>query len=187
MRSFIGIDFNRETKDGIAAVQAIIRNNSKRGRFKYIGNFHLTLKFLGDIEDNNVVRIGRTLRECASQISSFDICVDDIGLFSGRDSIHALWLGLGGNTDALLLLNGTIEQALSGLGFKKEVKPYIPHITIAQDLILERPFEELKKQIDLSCIKPIKVSKIELIKSEQIGNKRVYTPINIFPLKNVNG
>ncbi|MBP7073670.1 MAG: RNA 2',3'-cyclic phosphodiesterase, partial [Clostridia bacterium] len=58
MRTFIGADFSRDIKDSIAGVQHIVRENSERGRFKYVGNFHLTLKFLGEIEQAKAPDIG---------------------------------------------------------------------------------------------------------------------------------
>ena len=65
MRTFIGIDFDIELKKKIRDLQSIVRENSQKGRFKYIGNFHLTLKFLGDITIEEVPIINQVLENSA--------------------------------------------------------------------------------------------------------------------------
>lgn len=183
MRTFIGVDFDREIKNGIAAIQGIVRENSDKGRFKYIGNFHLTLKFLGEIDNEKVPAVSRMLKQTADSCSGFVLNISKLGCFNGKDSIHALWLGLGGEIDSLKALYCSIEENMNKIGLKKENKEYVPHITIAQDLRLKTGFEELKHMIDLSSLKPIEVREVSFIKSEEIGGKRVYTPIAAYKLK----
>lgn len=183
MRSFIGINFSSEIKEDISKIQKQIRSNSSKGRFKHVDNFHITLKFLGEIEEKQAVEIAKMLKEIAENHSCFELQLQDIGRFKGRDSIRTLYIGLGGNIEALQRLNKATEAAMEVLGFKKEGRPYTPHITISQDLILNIPFEELKKQIDMASTHRISVNKIELIKSEQVQNKRIYTPICVYELQ----
>lgn len=183
MRAFIGINFDKGVKNGISDVQSIVRQNAEKGRFKYVGNFHITLKFLGEIQKDDIREINHVLMDSASQCKAFSLNIDKLGFFKGRGSIHALWLGLGGELDSLIILQNTIEEGLAGKGFKKEEKPYTPHITIAQDLILKTDFEKLKKAVDLSIIPSFGVKETSLIKSEQIQGKRIYTPISTFQLK----
>ncbi|MGE5631273.1 MAG: RNA 2',3'-cyclic phosphodiesterase [Caulobacteraceae bacterium] len=183
MRTFIGTGFNRETKDGIAEIQHLVKENSEKGRFKYIGNFHLTLKFLGEIESGKTIEIGKALKGVSTRHQKFLLNIDKIGFFDGRDSIHALWLGFSGELDKLHKLYSDIEEEMHKLGLKKEIKAYIPHITIAQDLILKIPYCELERKVSLGGFKPIEVKEISLIKSEESGGKRIYTPISTFMLK----
>lgn len=185
MRSFIGINFSSEVKDDIAKIQRQVRENSAKGRFKHVDNFHITLKFLGEIEKQQAEKIAKKLEEIADKHTGFELRLQDIGRFNGRDNIRTLYIGLGGQLEALRHLNEDTENAMELLGFKREGRPYTPHITISQDLTLNIPFEELKKQIDMSCTNTIYVTKIELIKSEQIQNKRIYTPICTYELKSL--
>lgn len=183
MRAFIGINFNTGVKNGISEVQSIVRQNTEKGRFKYIGNFHITLKFLGEIQKDDIREINHVLMESASLCKAFSLGIDKLGFFKGRGSVHALWLGLGGELNSLIALQNSIEEGLADKGFKKDEKPYTPHVTIAQDLILKSDFQELQKSVDLSVIPSFEVKEISLIKSEQIQGKRIYTPISTFQLK----
>lgn len=183
MRTFIGADFSRDIKDSIAGVQNIVRENSARGRFKYVGNFHLTLKFLGEVQQGKTVEIGKALKAIASKHQKIHLNINKMGYFDGRGSIHALWLGFSGELDKLSALYSNIEEEMHRLGIKKEMKTYTPHITIAQDLELKLPFEKLKEKVDFKSFRTIEIKEISLVKSEEAAGKRIYTPISTFPLK----
>lgn len=182
MRSFIGINFSKEVKEDIAAVQREIRSNAAKGRFKHVDNFHITLKFLGEIEAGQPEQIAHELEKIAAKHQEFELQLKDIGCFKSRGEIRTLYIGMGGDIKALNELNEDVEKAMEPLGFKRENRPFTPHITLSQDLTLNMPFEQLKQQIDMAHTNRIHVSKIELIKSEQIKNKRVYTPIYSYEL-----
>ena len=177
MRSFIGINFSREMKEQLAGLQGDIRIAAVKGSFKHVDNFHITLKFLGEIEEGHTTGIAEQLERLARQHHRFELKLQDLGCFRGREGIRTLYIGLGGALSALIRLNKEVESAMEGLGFDRDRKPYTPHITLAQNLILKEDFEKLKKRIILPQDQVIKVDKIELIKSEQIQNKRIYTPI----------
>jgi len=183
MRTFIGAEFNRDIKDRIAGIQHIVRENSEKGRFKYVGNFHLTLKFLGEIQQDKTVDIGKSLKGIAEKHQKIRLNIDKIGYFDGRDSIHALWLGFSGELDKLGRLYNEIEEEMYRLGLKKEIKKYTPHITIAQDLRLKIPFEALREKVDFRDFRTVEIKEISLIKSEEVGGKRIYTPVSTFELK----
>lgn len=183
MRTFIGVEFSRDIKDSIAGIQHIVRENSERGRFKYVGNFHLTLKFLGEVEQSKTMDIGRSLKGIAAKHQKIHLNIDKIGYFEGKESIHALWLGFSGELDKLGKLYSDIEEEMHRLGIKKEIKTYTPHITIAQDLLLRIPFEKLRGKVDFKSFRTIEIKEISLIKSEESNGKRIYTPISVFGLK----
>ncbi|MEA4847070.1 MAG: RNA 2',3'-cyclic phosphodiesterase [Clostridiaceae bacterium] len=183
MRTFIGADFNRDIKESIAGVQHIVRENSEKGRFKYVGNFHLTLKFLGEVQQVKIPDIGRSLKNIASKHRRICLNIDKIGYFDGKGSIHALWLGFSGELDKLSALYTDIDEEMNRLGMKKEIKAYTPHITIAQDLILKIPFDKLEEKIDFQSFRAVEIREISLIKSEEAEGKRIYTPISTFQLK----
>ena len=69
------------------------------------------------------------------------------------------------------------------MGIKKEIKAYTPHITIAQDLVLKIPFEKLEDRVNFQSFRAVEIREISLVKSEEAGGKRIYTPISTFTLK----
>jgi 2'-5' RNA ligase len=182
MRAFIGVDFGKDLKDRIADIQARLRRNSETGRWKYIDNFHLTLKFLDEIDWEKAAAVSRILTEACSEADAFRLNISGIGSFSGRDCLRVLWLGLGGELERLGRLYDAIDGRLLQLGFERERRGFTPHITIGQDVVFKEDFESLKKLADFSKFPEIIIDRLYLFKSEQECGKRIYTPVREFRL-----
>lgn len=84
MRTFIAVDFNMELKKEILKLQSNLKELASAGRWKYIDNFHLTLKFLGEIEKSKVQGIKDGLEEVCGNIQKFCLNIDGLSFFSGE-------------------------------------------------------------------------------------------------------
>jgi len=164
-------------------LQQRLRKYALKGRWKYIDNFHLTLKFLDEISISQRQQIDELMnRICAGQ-AQFKLEAAELGIFPGKDSVRVLWLGLSGDIKHLRLFAGKIDSSLTEIGFQPEKRPYTPHITIGQDIIFECPFEQIHESVGRINIGPVNVTQAALFKSEQIENKRIYTKISEYDLK----
>jgi len=177
MRAFIAIDFGRQLKNEIAVLQSKLREQSMQGRWKYIDNFHLTLKFLDEVEPPAVKEIDELLKTISGSTGRFTLKISELGNFPGNGCLRVLWLGLGGELDRLRRLQGRIDSELQKLGFSIEKRGYTPHVTIGQDIRFDKDFESIKAGVNFRHMPEIHVDRIYLFKSEQLGNKRVYTPV----------
>lgn len=182
MRAFIGIDFDEEMKNEISGLQDRLRNYAVKGRWKYVDNFHITLKFLDEINDTQREKMGEILKEACKNKEPFRLYVSKLGIFKGRDSIRVLWLGLDGELEKLKAIHSEAEEAALKVGFEKEKRDFKPHVTIGQDLIFKNPFDSINETMDLSGFPKIEVKELFLFKSEQIGKKRVYTKTEMYKL-----
>ena len=90
---------------------------------------HLTLRFIGEADDD----CARRIREALSKIRHppFDLSIRGVGAFDRRGHIHALWAGVT-PSDPLHALQAQVEAAAITAGLEPEVRPYRPHITIAR-------------------------------------------------------
>lgn len=182
MRAFIGIDFEDEIKKRILELQQRLKKYAVKGRWKHIDNFHLTLKFLNEIDLRQQELINVAMRGICSKQKPFSLQISGIGKFNGRDSIRVLWIGLTGDIQILNSLQNAIENELAPIGFPQEKRNYNPHITIAQDVVFECGFDEIKKSIGKFELNSSVVDSIYLFKSEQVQNKRIYTKIEKYAL-----
>lgn len=174
MRAFISIDFNFETKKKIAELQKTLKENCLSGRWKYVDNFHLTLKFLGEISNKQVKEIETVLKKVSTEFNPFILELSKLNYFQGKTSIRVLYLEVDGELKILKEMQLKLENMLESIGFPKERRPYTPHVTIAQDVIPKNEMELLNTP---PLNEKILVDKIILMKSEQIKNKRIYSPI----------
>lgn len=188
MRSFVAINFDRQLKSDIADFQSKLKSYAVSGRWKHIDNFHLTLKFLGEIDRKKTGLIERALDNACSQVKKFRLRVDSLGSFPGQGSLRVLWLSLDGELNRLNSLFSAVDRSLASIGFEKEKRRFVPHVTIGQDVIFTQDFNDLKLMLKPGILHEVDVDRIFLFKSEQIGRKRVYTPLSEhFLLDDIHG
>jgi 2'-5' RNA ligase len=93
-------------------------------------NFHLTLKFLGNIDESQIEPIGAALIEALRPFPRLTINVKGLGVFPNPKRPRVLWVGLVGSR--LALLQSKVESALTPLGFAPDEKIFTPHLTIGR-------------------------------------------------------
>ncbi|MBW2999338.1 RNA 2',3'-cyclic phosphodiesterase [Candidatus Woesearchaeota archaeon] len=120
MRLFIAVQVPESVKKELMQFQEKINV-----KIKFVKEFHLTLKFLGEIPENNVEEIKENLRKV--QFESFNISLDKIGFFPNEDYIRVVWVGLS-PVDKINELQQKVDSALN-LGKEKK---FHPHLTLAR-------------------------------------------------------
>lgn len=175
IRAFIGIDFESELKNDILKLQQKLKKFAIKGRWKHIDNFHLTLKFLDEINASQIKQIDEAMKKMCTGIKPFNITLSGLGTFNGRNNeVRVLWLGLEGDIANLKTLQNSVDDIMAPIGFPPEKRSYTPHVTIGQDII----FEDNAGVVDDFKFDPIRVDNLILFKSEQVQNKRVYTKVS---------
>jgi 2'-5' RNA ligase len=94
-------------------------------------NLHVTLKFLGRIEDARVDAIAAALRTVAARSPAFEIDVRGLGAFPTPGRPRVIWARLEPATP-LAQLAGDVDGALDALGFARETRPFAAHVTLGR-------------------------------------------------------
>ena len=181
IRSFIAIELPEEAKEGLAR----LRKELERDEHKFVkwvgpGGIHLTLKFLGNIPSKRVTEITEAIKEAAQGISPFHLEISGLGAFPSLRQARVLWVGIGGEVDKLSRLQQNIDSALAALGFAKEERPFVPHLTLAR--IREgaspperRSFGELVGSTTFEDKYHVEVEAIRLMRSQLTPAGAIYT------------
>ncbi|HOQ20335.1 MAG: RNA 2',3'-cyclic phosphodiesterase [Methanothermobacter tenebrarum] len=167
IRSFLAIDVDNPLKDKIIEVQRILEEADAQLKFVEPENLHFTLKFFGQINNNMIEKLSRTIKEKIGSYKPFKLKIEGVGVFPNKNYMRVIWLGAK-NPEEFSEIQKTLDEEFKRLGFKKE-KSYIPHLTIARvkggknkDRLLEK-IEELENvQIGEMQIKELKLKKSEL-------------------------
>jgi 2'-5' RNA ligase len=93
------------------------------------GNFHVTLRFVGEVNEGVADDIDEALAEIRSP--RFDLAVAGTGLFGPPEKPRLLYAGLD-KEPQLVRLHERIEAALARIGLPPEGRRYTPHVTLAQ-------------------------------------------------------
>ena len=95
-------------------------------------NLHLTLRFLGDTPEDQLAPLSRALDAIAAGIPSFALELGAAGAFPDVQQARVLWIGLVDADRRLRRLRNQVEAAVRGLGWKREGRPFAPHLTLAR-------------------------------------------------------
>jgi RNA 2',3'-cyclic 3'-phosphodiesterase len=93
-------------------------------------NCHLTLKFLGDIDERQIEPVGQVLERELSLFPRFTINAKGLGVFPDAKRPRVLWVGVEGKP--LAALAEKVEKSLASLGFAQENRKFTPHLTIGR-------------------------------------------------------
>lgn len=181
IRSFIAIDFPQEIK--IQLKEYVQRFKRFKEPIKYVkeSNFHLTLKFLGDVEKEQLPEIIDELRQTFAPYSPFSLRLKGNGVFPMWSRARVLWIGMEYD-DTLLYLQKDVESRLELLGFEKENREFKPHLTIGRVKgKLSSEFIHFFKENDFYS-KEVFVDSIILMKSTLHPAGAIYEPLHEFIL-----
>lgn len=132
IRTFIAIDVPAAIKDRIAQAQYELRNISGANvSWAKSAGIHLTLKFLGDVEEERISEVTEAVQKAASGISSFGLSTSTPGGFPNLTRPRVLWWGLK-ESEPLMTLQTRIDHNLDQIGFPAEQKKFNAHLTVGR-------------------------------------------------------
>lgn len=175
MRSFIAIEINNEQI--LAALEEL---RKVKADLRPVGeqNLHLTLKFLGEIQEGDVEKIHAAMCSAFDAFGAFEVSLRGIGVFPSLSYARVVWIGFEKGREKLIDMQRALDEELGKLGFGRE-KKFEPHLTIAR---VKSPLgkEELKKFVlarKESEFGSAAVEKIELKKSVLTPRGAIYTTL----------
>ena len=124
LRLFVGIEFPPELKLRLS----LLCTGVPGARWLDPGNFHLTLRFIGEIGEDVAADVDEALARLKAR--RFNLQLAGTGVFGGGRP-HALWVGVERDPD-LIKLHDKIEQALIRVGLAPEPRKFAPHVTLAR-------------------------------------------------------
>ena len=168
MRCFLAIELNEDIKEKLEELKSHFKINGIKLVEKE--NLHITVKFLGDIDEEMVEKI----KNLDLSIKPVKSDVKYMGVFPNENYIRVIWIG----ATNLIPIFKEIDKKLLELGFKKE-KDYVPHITIGRvkftkDKKLLKSKIDKYKHVELGTLE---VKNIVLMKSELTREGPIYEVI----------
>ncbi len=136
-------------------------------------NFHLTLRFVGEVENWRADDVDEALLNIRAR--PFELSLRGVGLFEKAGRIQSLWVGAE-RADALAHLQNKIETALQRIGLLPERRRFAPHVTLARtDRAEPRKLVEWVQAHNLFRAPPVPVEEFTLFSSQLSKESPVYT------------
>jgi len=170
MRLFIAIKLPKEVKDYLWELKEEFRGV---GKFNFISkkNYHITLKFLGNIKEDKLEEIKQKLSKI--KFNSFEDSLNKLGCFNNK----VLWINLNQKENVLKLAK-LIDQE-----FMEREQRFSDHITLARIKNIKKKNEFMKKLETKIKQMKFKISSFELIKSDLSKDGPKYTVLETYSLK----
>jgi len=131
MRTFLAVEVPEAIRQ---VVYRFIQSQAKRGLpIKWVAfeNLHITLKFLGEIDENMKTRMSPLVSGICRRYKPFRVRLRGLGCFPNPKNARVLWLGIDEGSQELCDIAGELEAELGSLGFRPE-KRFHPHLTIGR-------------------------------------------------------
>jgi 2'-5' RNA ligase len=133
IRTFIAVDVGAEARKRAAALQQQLAKTGAEVKWVAPDQMHLTLLFLGDVDELDLVKVCRAVQEVAAREPPFPLRVSGVGAFPNARRPKIVWAGITDGADALRRLYGLLEEKLLDLGvYRKEDRDYTPHLTLGR-------------------------------------------------------
>jgi 2'-5' RNA ligase len=178
MRAFFCVTLDEKRQAAIGSIAGRLRAAARmRASWVRSGNYHLTVRILGEIEPALTVDLDGLCRDVVRAADPFRIPLDRVGAFPSVDRARVLWIG--GETPAEYVdLVERLNEALRSLGFGREGKRPVAHVTVAR--IKGRPDPELGRLLaEAESFPPesARVERVTLMESRLTPDGAVYTPL----------
>ena len=131
MRAFIAVEVPEHIRN---LVYEFIQSEAKRElpiKWVVFENLHITLKFLGEIDEKKRSETGSVIAQTGKKYSRFTVRLEGLGCFPNPRNPRVLWVGVKEGNTELCDIAGELEKQLASLGFKEE-KRFHPHLTIGR-------------------------------------------------------
>ncbi|MFN6964004.1 MAG: RNA 2',3'-cyclic phosphodiesterase [Pyrinomonadaceae bacterium] len=184
-RIFIAVDISEEARRLAAAHSERLRNefSDLRVGWERAEKLHLTLRFIGNLEDERISSLTDRLRATAAAARSFELSITGTGVFPNVRRPRVLWLGVAGDVEGMNKLAAAIENDCEAIGLDRESREFKPHLTIARLRETERSGRLAVSHLQMPFESAaFKVGEIVLYESKLQRTGSVYSVLDRFSL-----
>lgn len=133
MRLFIGLPFPHQARRDFLWLQKRLERHAVKGNFTAVENFHLTLVFLGEVEEQRLPLIFSALEE--ADLPPLELVFNRLDVFAG-----GIWHLVPAPCPALMSGQSRLARELRRRGFELEEHPFVPHLTLGRKIVLREGY-----------------------------------------------
>ena len=133
LRTFIAVAIDKAIRDRAVVLQEALGRAGADVKWVEPVNMHVTLLFLGEVDDRDVPAVCRAVADCCHQHAPFTMSVETVGCFGNPRRPRTVWIGVGQGTQEVVALHDALEETLLELGcYRREDRQFTPHITLGR-------------------------------------------------------
>lgn len=180
LRCFVAIEIPQSVQALLKPVQKYLQSEIRKASWTKSGNFHLTLKFLGDIHVETIDAVAEAVQNVAATQNPFSIVFGGIGAFPTPNRPRVIWIGVKHGAETVTHLAKTVNRELKPLGFPIDNR-FHPHLTLGRlrTPMNLQPLKNALRKYDIIDGATMNVNELTVMQSRLQPNGAVYTPLNV--------
>ncbi|MBI2844150.1 MAG: RNA 2',3'-cyclic phosphodiesterase [Armatimonadetes bacterium] len=180
VRTFVAVLISEDLKRRIALIQEEFKKVAPEVKWVGEGNFHITVKFLGNVEREKLDRIAGALSDALSGLEPFEVEIGGAGAFPSATRPRVVWVGVTSGAEQLRDVASRVENGLGKLGLPPEDKSFKAHITIGRvkDGRRVEGLDKALKTAEVGDLGSAQVDSVALMKSDLRREGPVYSVIS---------
>lgn len=174
IRLFVALRFPDEVRRSLAALCAGVPG----ARWSNPDQFHLTLRFIGEVDGRTARAIGEELGSIV--VPSFDLQLFGVGTFGDKRKANSLWAGVR-PPPTLNRLQDKVDNAVLRAGLPPDRRKFMPHVTLAR--LNNAPFERVGAFLShhaLYSAPDCHIDRFVLYSSFLSSSGAIYTPEHVY-------
>ncbi|MBR5710311.1 MAG: RNA 2',3'-cyclic phosphodiesterase [Thermoguttaceae bacterium] len=132
VRMFVAVEIAQKSALQIEKLMTVFASCGADIKWVESGQFHVTLKFLGDVEREDMASVCTEFQKAVKDVPPFEIQAIGAGAFPKIELPRTVWVGVEDPSNQLTAAFNAVEAAAVKMGFVRENKPFKPHITLGR-------------------------------------------------------
>ena len=185
VRTFVAVELNdRVRQQAVALIESLAAVGAD---VKWVDaeNLHLTVKFLDEVAMKEIPRVCDAVARAAAIAAPFELEIRGAGAFPNAARPKTVWLGAGGGQEQMAALFAALETSLAKLGFRKEPRRFVPHLTLGRvrsgGPAVAALGELLQQRADFRAGES-RIARLVVFSSELTPQGPLYSPLSYAPL-----
>ncbi len=176
LRTFISVPVPNQLFKIRNYLKSTVKNKKVKLSWIKKENIHLTIKFIGDMPEDDISNINSVIKNIVEITPVMDLTIRGTGCFPKPQRPRILWLGVQGELEPLQKFVLSINEALHPLGYPKEENDFIPHITLSRIKYPQKFTPDISELMNYEYPDiNFRIDKIHIMSSELFFNGSVYT------------
>ena len=132
VRTFVAVEASPAVREQAARLIGDFASAGAGVKWVEPGNLHLTLKFLGDVDQSDIPRVCQAVQSAVAEVQPFEFEIRGAGAFPNLRRPRTIWLGPGRGDSQMGDLAHRVDKALQKLRFPRETRRFQAHLTIGR-------------------------------------------------------
>lgn len=184
VRAFVAFELSQDVRQRIINFLSQLMKVESRVKWVSHDHVHLTVKFLGEVEEEKIPPLKDSLSGIAESFAPFSVRVKGTGVFPGIKNPRVIWIGVVDESGNLSRMHNIIDKEMSIYGIPMEQRAFVPHITLGRIKEPRRMDQLLRILVEKrdEDFGEWRINGLTLFKSQLTPEGPIYTQLGNFPL-----